>query len=694
MRRWLGTSLTAGMLALCAAPAHASTITVTTHADGLAADGACSLREALLAADTDAAVSGCPAGSGADTVVLGSGTYAVEGTGPFMIGSAVTVAGRGASSTFVSGARRSEVFFIQTAAEHTPVVLRDLTVTGGAAHDGADGTNVNGGEHVTGERGDPGGGIFLNLAELTLQDAAVTGNRAGDGGDAAEGSPGDGGPGGIGGGIDNLGFLRLVRSTVSGNWAGAGGTGLSGGAGGDGGGIAGNGEITAVDSLIAGNTAGPGGAGTDASGSGGDGGGLESSATDVGIDLTSTLLTGNRAGAGGPGAAGGSGGQIHAPGTATTLSFVTARGGSAGAGTPAGAAAELALGPGSSLANTIVDAVAAGACSGAPVNGGHNLTAFAGCPGAMGDPQLGGDGAPLVHSPAVDAAASDGCPDTDVHGTARPQGVGCDIGAVEALAAAPVATPGSVDFGTFPGGGGKDASVRVHNPGVAALDIAPRVIGPDAAQFRYAGGSCQLGPLAGGWICDAELYFVSSGAPGRADATLVVGETRVPLTAFVPVPPASLPPTPLALVRAPALPARVLAGRSVNCAAGRWRDATSIAVSWLRDGVVLKGATKRAYKPTARDAGHALQCRETATRVGGTAVADSAPRAVSQRCIVPKLAGKSLGGARKALTRAGCRLGTVTRRGGGRRGRIRSTRPRAGSSLPLHARVRVVLPRR
>jgi hypothetical protein len=114
----------------------------------------------------------------------------------------------------------------------------------------------------------------------------------------------------------------------------------------------------------------------------------------------------------------------------------------------------------------------------------------------------------------------------------------------------------------------------------------------------------------------------------------------------------------------------------------------------VRDGVAIKGATARRFKPRAHDAGHALQCRETATGPGGTTSADSTPRAVTPRCIVPKLAGKSLRAGRKALTRAGCRLGKVTRRGGGRAGRIRSAKPRAGSSLPLHARVRVILPRR
>ena len=36
-----------------------------------------------------------------------------------------------------------------------------------------------------------------------------------------------------------------------------------------------------------------------------------------------------------------------------------------------------------------------------------------------------------------------------------------------------------------------------------------------------------------------------------------------------------------------------------------------------RDGTTIAHATKRSYKPSAHDAGHALQCRETASGPGG-----------------------------------------------------------------------------
>jgi CSLREA domain-containing protein len=58
---------------------------VNTTADVVGADGRCSLREAIAAANADAAPSsgagGCPAGSGQDTIRLPAGTYRLVITG-------------------------------------------------------------------------------------------------------------------------------------------------------------------------------------------------------------------------------------------------------------------------------------------------------------------------------------------------------------------------------------------------------------------------------------------------------------------------------------------------------------------------------------------------------------------------------------------------------------------------------------
>lgn len=73
-------SRTAGALALVLAscqPVAATDYAITTLVDDLAGNGNCTLREALAAARTNAAVDACAAGSaaGADTIALGAGTY-------------------------------------------------------------------------------------------------------------------------------------------------------------------------------------------------------------------------------------------------------------------------------------------------------------------------------------------------------------------------------------------------------------------------------------------------------------------------------------------------------------------------------------------------------------------------------------------------------------------------------------------
>jgi DNA-binding beta-propeller fold protein YncE len=63
------------------------------------------------------------------------------------------------------------------------------------------------------------------------------------------------------------------------------------------------------------------------------------------------------------------------------------------------------------------------------------------------------------------------------------------------------------------------------------------------------------------------------------------------------------------------------------------------------------------------------------------------------KCLVPKLAGKRLAAAKRALARANCRLGKVVRRRSRRvnRGRVLSQRPAAGKHRPAGTRVAVVI---
>ena len=60
---------------------RAATITPTTFTDDLTNNGNCTLREAVRAANADAAVDACAAGSGADRLVLNPGRYVLSRTG-------------------------------------------------------------------------------------------------------------------------------------------------------------------------------------------------------------------------------------------------------------------------------------------------------------------------------------------------------------------------------------------------------------------------------------------------------------------------------------------------------------------------------------------------------------------------------------------------------------------------------------
>jgi CSLREA domain-containing protein len=70
--------LAAGLfLALMHNPAYANGITVTTANDNTTDDELCTLREAIIAANTDTAYNGCTTGSaGADTITF-AGNYTI-----------------------------------------------------------------------------------------------------------------------------------------------------------------------------------------------------------------------------------------------------------------------------------------------------------------------------------------------------------------------------------------------------------------------------------------------------------------------------------------------------------------------------------------------------------------------------------------------------------------------------------------
>lgn len=345
-----------------------TTITVTTTADEYDStpNDQCSLREAITAANTDAAYGGCIGGSGVDTIMLEAGTYTLSIVGPYNdtnnrgdldILADVSIIGTGSSETIVDGdLALDRVFDVTTTAE---VIFESMKITNGAAPawhisgDGEDGGGIRSSGNVTlidvvlinnhagngmdefGDGGD-GGGIYC-LGDLTITESIIQGNHAGDGGNNTLTPNKIAGPGGHGGGVYSYGSLIVLESTIQNNYAGNGGnttTTISySGPGGNGGGIMAAGDAHIENSLIMGNRAGNSGNGVIGQqsyvGQGGDGGGIfGSEIKNIGID--GSEIRANYGGNMGTGPApnehtGGRGGGIFNYGTivisTTTLSF-------------------------------------------------------------------------------------------------------------------------------------------------------------------------------------------------------------------------------------------------------------------------------------------------------------------------------------------------------------------------------------
>jgi len=403
-----------------------TTIAVNTANDELNSDGDCSLREAIRAANLDQAVSGCPAGSGADTIILQSDTYVLSFigagedtalTGDLDIASDLTILGTGPAATIIDGLTLDRVFHVIT--DTVSVTISGMTVQNGG--------NVISGGGILSE----GGLLTLTNSIVRLNTVAVTGN---------------------GGGIYNRGSaLVILNSAVSSNSADN-----------DGGGIynTDSGTVTLTDSTVSSNSAGRDGGGVyntnsggmvtldastvngnNATSNGSNGGGIYNDSMAI---LKNSTISGNTA------VFRGGGIFIESSGTITlTNSTVTAN-------SAINSSAAIRNNNGTAtLRNTIVaNSLNSNNCSGSITSNGHNLDSGNSCgltgPGDIStdpllDPTLttvNGGPTPThalrAGSSAINAGDNNGCPTTDQRGYNRD--ANCDIGAFEFNATPPTPT--------------------------------------------------------------------------------------------------------------------------------------------------------------------------------------------------------------------------------------------------------------
>jgi hypothetical protein len=183
------------------------------HAAGITVGGSCTLADAITAANTDAAVGGCAAGSGDDTISLPANGTITLTSGLPQITSTIIIEGNGATITRDSSAPAFRIFEVL----NSMLTLNNTTVSGGLSDSGGGislyfGTLTLNNSTVSGNTASvQGGGISSTNGQVTLNNSTVSGNTVSDG---------------IGGGIFNqrnsqdwYGEMTLNNSTVSGNSA-------------------------------------------------------------------------------------------------------------------------------------------------------------------------------------------------------------------------------------------------------------------------------------------------------------------------------------------------------------------------------------------------------------------------------------------------------------------------------------------
>ncbi|MEM8530648.1 MAG: CSLREA domain-containing protein [Chloroflexota bacterium] len=214
---------------------EAASLTVTTVEDELNEDGDCSLREAIIAANTDTAIDACIAGNDADTIQLGADTYELTltgndenaaATGDLDITDDLTIQGQSAETTIIDANSIDRVIDIRGVPNValSGVTIRDGSAEGGGGIFNQDGTLTLSDVIVFFNLASSGGGVFNANGTIYIQNTEIVSNGGDDaagfinrGSAFIENSEVTGNSGFAGGGIQNDGTLTINNSSISGN---------------------------------------------------------------------------------------------------------------------------------------------------------------------------------------------------------------------------------------------------------------------------------------------------------------------------------------------------------------------------------------------------------------------------------------------------------------------------------------------
>ena len=198
-------------------PAQAATIVVDTGADTDAADGDCSLREAILNAEADAGVSfDCENGTGEDTIVFDDAvTYIILTDSLPSIQEADGLTIDGGGRVTIDGVDSHQVFEVDPSGVLT---VLDLTVTAGGSNTRGPAANNEGwmlldGVTITNTFAADDGPVFnAETGTLIIENSTLTLNEAGSDGGAI---------------FNEAGYVEVTNSSITWNHAGSNGGGIA-----------------------------------------------------------------------------------------------------------------------------------------------------------------------------------------------------------------------------------------------------------------------------------------------------------------------------------------------------------------------------------------------------------------------------------------------------------------------------------